>query len=109
MDTALDISGDFASYGDEGIYFISGNDELKQRLYILFSAVKGGFIYDRELGSGISREVNAVPEIESLAREALESVPEAEVVGAEINGGEITVTVMIGGTETDIILRRGDG
>ena len=79
MDTALNISGDISPYT------ISETDELKQRLYIALSAKKGGFIYDRELGSDIFAvdlsEPDCINKIEVFASKALSDISNAEVIG----------------------------
>ncbi len=94
MDTALNISGDISPYT------ISETDELKQRLYIALSAKKGGFIYDRELGSDIFSvdisEPDCINKIEAFARKALSDISNAEVIGVVAESNSICI-----GVETD--------
>ena len=84
-------------------YHIAGREELLQRMYILLSAKKGGFIYNRELGSrigGISpSDAQAAAKAEAYARKALESVPYAEVTGANIDNNAVKVTVSVQGED----------
>ncbi|MBQ9461763.1 MAG: hypothetical protein IJU51_07620 [Clostridia bacterium] len=109
MDMKLGLHGDMEINSMGLPYHIAGMEELIQRIYVLLSARKGGFIYNRELGSGISEvspdDPQAVPKIEACARKALESIPEAEVTGAAINDGQITVTVSLTGIDIEIIVR----
>lgn len=90
-------------------YHIAGREELLQRMYILLSAKKGGFIYNRELGSrigGISpSDAQAAAKAEAYARKALESVPYAEVTGANIDNNAVKVTVSVQGEDAEIELR----
>ena len=80
-------------------YHIAGREELLQRMYILLSAKKGGFIYNRELGSRIGgiipSDAQAAAKAEAYARKALESVPYAEVTGANIDNN---TPVLYGGS-----------
>ena len=106
MDTALSISGDLALDSREMPYFVSGTEEVRQRLYIMLSATKGGFIYNRELGSRLSQEEPADnAQAEALAREALSALPDAEVISAVIFDGELTVRIRYEGEELIINVR----
>ena len=108
-DTKLSLTGDLAKSYDGRPYHISGRDELEQKMYILLSARKGAFIYDRELGSRIyeidTESPDAVTETEAQARNALAVIPQAEVTGVQINNGAVTVFVNCGGEEFEIVPR----
>ena len=75
------------------------HEEIYQKLYILLSARKGGFIYDRQLGSDIFQvdvsQPECIPLIESKARNALSGFPEAEIVGVTAENTDICVSVQI--------------
>ena len=109
MDTALNINGDFEKDSEGMAYRISGLDEVKQKIYILLSAKLGEFIYDRTLGTDIhnidTSQPTACDEIIAQARKTLCDIPQAEIVGAEINDGQITVSVQINEEICNIILR----
>lgn len=109
IDTALNINGDFDTDSEGMAYRISGNDEIRQKVYILLSARLGEFIYDRTLGSDIHNidisQPEACDEIIAQARKTLCDIPQIEVTGAQINDGQITVSVQIDGEICDIILR----
>ena len=83
MDTALHISGDWAVDAQAHPYIITDKEEKQQQLYIRLSAVKGGFLYDRTLGSALAyldiSRPDAVQQAEALARQALAQEPSAEV------------------------------
>ena len=53
MDMKLGLHGDMEINSLGLPFHIAGFEELVQRIYVLLSAKKGGFIYNRELGSGI--------------------------------------------------------
>lgn len=107
MDCALNGSGDLAA-DERGLpYFVSGREELAQRLYIALSARKGGFLYDRELGSRLSEtELTDGQQAAALAREALQPLPGAEVLDARLLDGQVTVRVSCDGEEFEIAVRR---
>ncbi len=109
-DTAINLRGDVARDSSGKVHYVSGREEIQQRLYILLSAKKGKFIYDRSIGSGIWQtdpdDGDAVLRIEAYARQALSGMPEAEVTGAEIQDGQITVFAAVGDEEYSIIVRR---
>ncbi len=105
LDTALCINGDFDKDENNNIFFISGNEEVKQKLYIMLSMKKGSFIYDRELGSGLYKCVDDMQQIEAEARKALSRFPEAEVTGVSAQDGMICVSVMYNGENYDINIR----
>ena len=111
MDMKLGLHGDMEINSLGLPFHIAGFEELVQRIYVLLSAKKGGFIYNRELGSSIDsvspEDPQAVPKIEAFARKALESIPEAEVTGAAINDGGITVMVSLSGIDIEIFVRGG--
>lgn len=67
--------------------------------------MKGGFLYDRSLGSGI-RSADTVPQIEAQARQALADMPEAEVTGVSLENDVLKVFVHINGQDEEIIVRR---
>lgn len=109
MDTALNINGDFDTDSNGMAYRISNIDEIKQKIYILLSAKLGEFIYDRTLGSDIHNidvsKSTACDEIIAQARKTLCDIPQAEVIGAEINDRKVTVSVRIDEAVYDITLR----
>lgn len=109
MDTALNINGDIALSELGKPYRISGKDEIQQQLYILLSAKKGGFIYDRELGSDIFTvdlsALNCLSEIEAKARQALTDFPTAEIVGVSIDNGTISLSIELDNELYEIELR----
>lgn len=109
MDTALNINGDFKKDIYGRAYMISGNDEIKQKIYIILSARLGKFVYDRTLGSEIYKIdltlPNACDMITAQARKMLEIIPAAEVEGSEITDGKITVYVDINGECTAVELK----
>lgn len=110
MDTSISINGDFDTDENENLFFIDGNDELKQKIYILLSASEGGFIYDRTLGSRISGidtdSADACVLIEAEARRTLGQLDGVEVTGAEVRNGRIFVFVSNGENEFEVELRR---
>lgn len=98
MDTALSIGGDLAVDTRGMLYYVSGREEICQQIYILLSAKKGAFIYNRELGSRISGSpALSAEQAAALAREALRTIPRAEVLSAEFEDGDLTVRVGYGG------------
>lgn len=108
MDTTLGYDGDLAVDENGRIGYVSGQDEIRQRLYIRLSARKGSYVYDRELGSGIAEAYNSgadAAQIEAKAREALDSIPQAEVVGVEVTQEGVTVFVDAFGNTFDIMIR----
>ena len=109
MDTALNINGDFDSDAVGMAYRICGNDELKQKVYIILSARLGEFVYDRTLGSEIYNidisSPTACEKITAKARKALLELPQTEVTKTEINDGKITVFVDINGINYAVELR----
>ena len=109
MDTALNTNGDFEKDSSGRAYSIFGNDELKQKIYIILSARLGEFIYDRTLGSEIYRtdisSPTACDEITAKARKALLEIPQAEVTKTEITDGKIIVYVDINGVNNAVELR----
>ena len=76
----------------------------------MLSAQKGGFVFDRELGSDIAlidpADSRAALRAEACARQALACMPEAEVTGVCVEGGSITVLVSADGEEYSIRVRR---
>ncbi len=76
---------------------MNGREEIYQKLYILLAAQKGGFIYDRRLGSDIYSinisQPDCIPLIEAKARAALTEFPDAEVVGVTAENSNICVSV----------------
>lgn len=106
MDTELDFSGDLKEGEDGAPCTVTGTDELRQRLYIMLSARRGQFIYDRELGSDIYLVKDGTEdEICAAARDALASLPEAEVTGVTKDNNDIYVAVVCGSEEFDIRVR----
>ena len=109
-DTAININGDVARDSGGRVYYVSGREETAQRLYILLSAKRGGFIYGRELGSGIGlvglTDSDAALRVEAYARQALAGMPSAEVTGAAVANGEVTVFVAVDNEEYNITIRR---
>lgn len=109
LDTGLNINGDFDTGADGKIYRISGEEETRQKLYILLSARAGKFIYDRELGSGIFgadiQNADCTERIEAQARKALDKTAGAEVVGVVVDNGTVYVSVELDGKVYDIELR----
>ena len=89
-------------------YTRTGKDEMLNRVNNCLKALKGRYIYDRQLGSNInSVDTSAEDIIQQLiakAREALEFVPEAEVTGATYIGGIIAIQVAAGGENYDITI-----
>lgn len=109
MDTFLSVDGDLGIDSEGKPYLIDNEEELLQKVYILLSAKKEKFIYDRKFGSKIN-EVdisgeNAADEISAMARDTLEVLPYAEVISAEISENTVIITVEINETEYDVILR----
>lgn len=109
MDTALNKNGDFNTDNIGQVYFISGTDEIKQKVYILLSAKLGEFIYDRTLGSDIYKinlsEDTAINKITAQARKALSCVSQAEVIKVKTDNGNIIISVKIYENIYDIELR----
>lgn len=112
-DTAININGDVARDSGGKVYYVSGREETAQRLYILLSARKEGFIYDRELGSDIGlidlNDSSAALKAEACARRALACMPSAEVTGAAVEGDNVTVFVSVDDEEYSISVRREAG
>ena len=78
---------------------MNNSDYISQKLYILLSAKKGGFIYDRGLGSDIFKayvsQPDCIPLIEAQARAALTEFPQAEIVGVTAENTGICVSVQL--------------
>ncbi len=106
----MGINGDLLRDSSGRPYFVSDRDETAQRLYILLSAKRGGFIYDRELGSDIGlidpADSDASVRAEAYARRALACMPQAEVTGVCVEQNGITVFVTADGEEYGIRVRR---
>ena len=110
-DTAININGDLSrDSSGGGPYYVSGREETAQKLYILLSSRRGGFIYDRELGSDIglidTADSSASLRAEACARRALACMPEAEVTGVCVEENGITVLIAVGNEEYSITVRR---
>ncbi len=110
MDTAINISGDLDTDENGRMIFVEGTDELKQRIYILLSAVEGEFFYDRALGSRIQSidtgSANACGLIEAEARRVLGVLDGVEVTGAAVRDGEVFVFIKADGNEFEVEVRR---
>ena len=110
MDTALHISGDWAVDAQAHPYIITDKEEKQQQLYIRLSAVKGGFLYDRTLGSALAyldiSRPDAVQRAEALARQALAQEPSAEVTGVSLEEDMLIVFVQMDGENYEIPVRR---
>ncbi len=108
MDTELGYNGDLAVDENGRIGYVSGQDEIRQRLYIHLSAKEGSYMYNRELGSGIIEAYKSgadAVQIEAKARKALDGIPQAEVAGVEITQEGVTVFVEAFGNTFDIWIR----
>ncbi len=109
MDTALHISGDLAVDDNGQPYRIAGEEAVRQQLYILLSARKGAFLYDRALGSDIFQidlsAPDCIPLIEAKARHALAGLPDTEIAGVTVEEGIITVHVLRNQIIYEVILR----
>ncbi len=92
---------------------IEGDEEIAQQMYILLSAKKGGFIYDRSLGSELyavdMNRDDCIEQLEAKARQALAGLRGAEVVGIMTDSGNVTITVESGGKLFEIPVRIGQG
>ena len=93
-------------------YGINQISKIILRIYIMLSAHRGEFIYDRELGSEIhlidKTQENAAELVEISAREALREFPYCEVKSAESYGEKIKIKMEIYGKEYDIELQEGE-
>lgn len=89
---------------------ITEMNPVQQKLYMLLAGRKGAFIYDRELGSDIFKinpnDTHCIPAIEANARHALQTLPNAEVVGVSVDNEVVSVSVELDGQiyETQIHL-----
>ncbi|MBR2177156.1 MAG: hypothetical protein IJ861_09465 [Clostridia bacterium] len=110
MDLALTDNGTLKEDFECRPYLIDGIDEVLQKVYIILSAKKGRFIYDRELGSNlyqIDMEAEDAEEgMESEARNALRDTPFVEVKKAEIRNGKAYIIIEIDDQEYEIPVRR---
>ena len=71
---------------------LRGRDALIQRARISLTARKGGFVYNRELGSGLAAsEELSVPSAQVLAEEALARFGNTSVRVLGISEGALTV------------------
>lgn len=90
-------------------YAKNKEQELPEIARNCLTAVKGGFIYDRELGSCM-RDVDitsagAAAVLTAMAREALAAVPQAEITDLSISDNTVIVTVRI--NDSDHIITIG--
>ncbi len=113
MDTALSRSGDFFLNARQEMEPLTGREEQRQRLYLLLSARRGGFLYDKCFGSSIFQvdlqQSDALLQIEARAREALDCLPDAEVTGVSAEPDGIHVFVLKDNVNYDIGIRREEG
>ena len=105
MDSALDISGSYKTDSAGYPYMLEGRQEVLQQAYILLCAKSGGFIYDRELGCG---DYEDEAQLEAAARDALRELPELEISGVSITPEKTSVTVLLEGETSEIIIRRNE-
>lgn len=89
MDLLLE-NGDFKKNPAGKPIQISGFEELKQRIYIRLKARLGRFIYDRNLGSEITADVEN-NQLAGLIRKALPELFDVELVSAFMNNGNLKV------------------
>lgn len=103
----MSINGDILVDDSGNLCLLSGREEIKQRLYIMLSARRGGFVYDRELGSELcDASLTDSDNAAALARKALSRMPEAEVTGVDISGDLLCVSVVYEGYLYNINVRR---
>lgn len=93
-------------------YGISKISKMILGIYIMLTAHRGEFIYDRELGSEIhlidKKQENAAGLVEISAREALKEFPFCEVKSAEVSEEKIRVKTEIYGKEYEFDLQEGE-
>ena len=89
--------------GGEIPYIRTGNDEILNRVRNNLVAIRGSYIYDRDLGENINDVDREAPDmlrqLTAKAREALDLVPEAEVTEVTYPEGIVKVKVLVGGEE----------
>ena len=109
-DTAITIQGNLAVGEQNRPYAVTGREEIQQRLYIRLSAVKGGFLYDPALGSGLATMDMTQPDAllcaEAQARQALAEEIGAEVTGVSWDNQTLTVFVHWDGADYAVPVRR---
>ncbi len=105
MDTALDYHGDFLKDENGKGFLIDDEAELWQKVYLILSAKKGQFVYDRTLGSEIGENPQDTRKVEASARAALKILPFAEVQKVELNADGVVVTVSMNGKTKDMKVR----
>ncbi len=98
----FEISGEQYGMPDE---MTQGNDTVS-RIFTALCAMRGKYIYDRELGSVIRPTTNYTENdknfIESAARMALKRIPAAEVTGIRLQNGKVYIAVSVGDLQTEI-------
>lgn len=90
MDLLLE-NGDFKKNSAGKPIQISGFEELKQRIYIRLKTRLGKFIYDRNLGSEITTDVEN-NQLTGLIRKALPELFDVDLISAFMNNGSLKVT-----------------
>lgn len=105
MDTLIQ-DGDFAADASKIPIKISGEDEVKQRIYIRLKAKKGSFLYDRNLGSRLYELADCYDgqSLKSAVKEALDGTNYAEVISAENTENGFLVTFERKGKRFDIVI-----
>lgn len=105
MDTLMQ-GGDFALDSSRMPVKISGEDEVKQRIYIRLKAKRGSFLYDRNLGSRLYELADCYDRqmLKSAVKEALDGTNYAEVISAENTNNGISVTFERNGKQFDIVV-----
>lgn len=105
MDTMLSLNGDFKTDSHGRAYLSDHTEELLQKIYILLSAKKNQFIYNRTLGSEIQTQISE-EKILAEARNALRQIPEAEVLRIISENDELNIIIQINQQEYSVTVRR---
>lgn len=105
LDTLIQ-NGDFAPDPSKMPIKISGEDEVKQRIYIRLKAKRGSFLYDRNFGSRFYElaECYDGQSLKSAVKEALDGTNYAEVISAENTENGFLITFERKGKRFDIVI-----
>ena len=88
---------------------IAEDEEKLRRIYIALSAHRGGFIFDRTLGSDVYRftaENNG--QLEAAVREALSEIPEAECSRIIKIQGSLYAVIRLGNETYNVPIKGGE-
>ncbi|MBQ0097927.1 MAG: DUF2634 domain-containing protein [Oscillospiraceae bacterium] len=79
--------------------YITGTDEIRQRVKLACSVKKGSFVYDREFGAEVSENIfsfeNAKDRLEIILNEAVVNIPDIYVGVVSITDENDAYTVNI--------------